>query len=137
MGAIQPAPKSIGPVLLLPLVPIAEALGNSVVVLEEGSIVEIRRIQDSVSMMLNLSTGLVSVNGKPIGLSKDITYIDQTNLLIPVSTVEALTGTHVDVAGGSGRIDVRLDDRLSGSIKPTISIDEAAKGAPFLSLIHI
>ena len=131
LGAIKPEPKSIGPVLLLPLVPIAEALGNTVVILENGSVVEIRRIQDSVSMMLNLSTGLVSANGKPVGLSKDITYIDQTNLLIPVSALEALTGTHVDVEGGSGRIDVRLDDRLSGSIKPLKSVDDAAKGAPF------
>ncbi len=131
LGAVNPEPKSIGPVLLLPIVPIAEALGNSVVLSGNGSIVEIRRIQDSVSMMLNLSTGLVSANGKPVGLSKDITYIDQTNLLIPVSAVEALTGTHVDVEGGSGRIDIRLDDRLSGSIKPLQSIDDAAKGAPF------
>ena len=131
LGAVQPEPKSIGPVLLLPLGPIAESLGNSVTLLENGSVVEIRRIQDSVSMTLNLSTGLVSANGKPVGLSKDITYIDQTNLLVPVSALEALTGTHVDVAGGSARIDITLDDRLTGSIKPLESIDDAAKGAPF------
>ena len=131
LGAVKLEPKSIGPVLLLPLVPIAESLGNTVVILENGSVVEIRRIQDSVSMMLNLSTGLVSANGKPVGLSKDITYIDQTNLLVPVSALEALTGTHVDVEGGSGRIDIRLDDRLTGSIKPLRSVDDAAKGAPF------
>jgi len=83
LGAVQPAPKSIGPVLLLPLRPIAEALGNSVVLLENGSVVEIRRVQDSVSMALNLS------------------------------------------------IDITLDDRLTGSIAPLQSIDEAAKGAPF------
>ena len=131
LGAVQPEPKSVGPVLLLPLGPIAEALGNSVVLLENGSVVEIRRVQDSVSMTLNLSTGLVSANGKPVGLSKDITYIDQTNLLVPVSALEALTGTHVDVEGGSARIDIKLDDRLSGSIAPLESIDDAAKGAPF------
>lgn len=131
LGAVEPAPKSIGPVLLLPLRPIAEALGNTVTLRENGSVVEIRRVQDSVSMTLNLSTGLVSANGKPIGLSKDITYIDQTNLLVPVSALEALTGTHVDVEGGSARIDITLDDRLTGSIAPLESIDEAAKGAPF------
>ncbi|MEP3653339.1 MAG: SdrD B-like domain-containing protein [Litorimonas sp.] len=131
LGAVQPQPKSIGPVLLLPLGPIAEALGNTVVLLEGGTIVEIRRIQDSVSMTLNLSTGLVSANGKPVGLSKDITYIDQTNLLVPVSALEALTGTHVDVEGGSARIDITLDERLSGSIAPLQSIDDATKGAPF------
>ena len=131
LGAVQPEPKSVGPVLLLPLAPIAEALGNSVVLLENGTVVEIRRVQDSVSMTLNLSTGLVSANGKPVGLSKDITYIDQTNLLVPVSALEALTGTHVDVEGGSARIDITLDDRLTGSIAPLQSIDDAAKGAPF------
>ena len=131
LGSVQPEPKSVGPVLLLPLTPIAEALGNSVTLLENGSVVEIRRVQDSVSMTLNLSTGLVSANGKPIGLSKDITFIDQTNLLIPVSALEALTGTHVDVTGGSDRIDITLDARLSGSIAPIQSIDDAAKGAPF------
>ena len=131
LGAVQPEPRSVGPVLLLPLEPIAEALGNSVVLLENGTVVEIRRVQDSVTMTLNLATGLVSANGKPVGLSKDITYIDQTNLLIPVSALEALTGTHVDVEGGSARIDITLDDRLSGSIAPLQSIDDAAKGAPF------
>ena len=131
LGAVQPEPKSVGPVLLLPLGPIAEALGNTVVLLENGTVVEIRRVQDSVSMTLNLSTGLVSANGKPVGLSKDITYIDQTNLLVPVSALEALTGTHVNVEGGSARIDITLDGRLSGSIAPLQSIDDAAKGAPF------
>ena len=131
LGAVQPEPRSIGPVLLLPLGPIAESLGNTVTLLENGTVVEIRRVQDSVTMMLNLSTGLVSANGKPVGLSKDITYIDQTNLLIPVSALEALTGTHVDVEGGSARINITLDDRLSGSIAPRGSIDDAAKGAPF------
>ena len=131
LGAIQPEPRSVGPVLLLPLEPIAEALGNSIILSEDGTVVEIRRIQDSVTMSLNLSTGLVSANGKPVGLSKDITYIDQTNLLIPVSALEALTGTHVDVEGGSDRIDITLDDRLSGSIAPILSIDDAARGAPF------
>jgi len=131
LGAVQPEPRSVGPVLLLPLEPIAESLGNSVILSEGGTVVEIRRIQDSVTMSLNLSTGLVSANGKPVGLSKDITYIDQTNLLIPVSALEALTGTHVDVEGGSDRIDITLDDRLSGSITPNQSIDDVAKGAPF------
>ncbi len=131
LGSVQPEPKSVGPVLLLPLRPIAEALGNTISLTDNGSVVEIRRVQDSVTMSLNLSTGLVSSNGKPIGLSKDIAFIDQTNLLLPVSAVEALTGTHVDVEGGTDRIDVRLDNRLSGSIAPLQSIDDVVKDAPF------
>lgn len=131
LGAVEPEPKSVGPVLLLPLRPIAEALGNSVQISGDGSVVEIRRVQDSVTMSLNLATGLVSTNGKPVGLSKDIAYIDQTNLLLPVSAVEALTGTNIDVEGGTDRINVRLDDRLAGSIAPRQSIDDLVKDAPF------
>jgi len=131
LGAVNPEPKSVGPVLLLPLRPIAEALGNSVHLTENGSVVEIRRVQDSVTMRLNLSTGLVSANDKPVGLSKDISYIDQTNLLLPVSALEALTGTNVDVEAGSDRINVRLDGRLAGSIAPMSSVDEVTKNAPF------
>lgn len=76
LGVIQPEPKSIGPVLLFPLTPIVETLGNTITLLENGTIAEIRRVHESVTMTLNLSTGLVSANGKPVGLSKEITYID-------------------------------------------------------------
>ncbi len=131
LGAVEPEPKAVGPVLLLPLRPIAEALGNSVQLTDNGSVVEIRRVQDSVTISMNLSTGLVSTNGKPVGLSKDIAYIDQATLLLPVSAIEALTGTNIDVEGGTDRIDIRLDDRLSGSISPTASIDDVVKDAPF------
>lgn len=48
-----------------------------------------------------------------------------------MSALEALICTHVDVEGGSARIDIMLDDRLSGSISPLTSVNDAAKGAPF------
>lgn len=131
LGSIQPEPKAVGPVLLLPIEPIAEALGNSVTLSEGGTVIEIRRVQDSVTMSLNLSTGLVSVNGAPVGLSKDIAYIDQANLLLPVSAVEALTGTNIEAVAGSDRINVDLDERLTGSIAPFASVDDLTKNTPF------
>ncbi|MEP3892000.1 MAG: hypothetical protein ABJN69_16205 [Hellea sp.] len=131
LGNLNPSPKSVGPVLLLPLLPIAEELGHDVRVLQGGQDILVRRVQDSAEFKMNLDTGLISLRGNPIGLSKDVAYIDPTNLLLPVSAIETLTGTHVDVGGGSNRIDISLDDRLKGAIKPSGSVDEAAKNTPF------
>jgi len=131
LGTLNPAPRSVGPVLLLPLLPIAKELGHNVQVIEGGSVVTIRRAQDSAEFSLNLDTGLIMLRGNPIGLSKNVTYIDRTNLLLPVSAIETLTGTHVASTGGSNRIDITLDERLAGAIKPTASVDEIAKKTPF------
>lgn len=131
LGNLNPAPKSVGPVLLLPLLPIAQELGHDVRVLEGGAEIMVRRVQDSAEFKMNLDTGLISLRGNPIGISKDLAYIDPTNLLLPVSAIETLTGTHVDVSGGSTRIDITLDDRLKGAIKPSGSVSENAKNTPF------
>ena len=131
LGNLNPAPKSVGPVLLLPLLPIAEELGHDVRVLEGGQDIMVRRVQDSAEFKMNLDTGLIRLRDNPIGISKDVAYIDPTNLLLPVSAIETLTGTHIDVGGGSNRIDITLDDRLKGAIKPTGSVDDAAKDTPF------
>lgn len=131
LGNLNPAPKSIGPVLILPLQPIAEALGHEVRVLDSTNEVFVRRAQDSAEFKLNLTTGLVKLRDVPYGITKDVTYIDPTNLLLPVSAIETLTGTHVTVKGGSNRIDIDLDERLTNTIKPTGSVDEAAKNTPF------
>jgi len=131
LGNLDPAPKSVGPVLILPLLPIAQELGHDVRVLEGGETVKIRRAQDSAELSLNLQTGLIKLRGTPYGITKDVAYIDETNLLLPVSAIEALTGTHVTVEGGSNRISIDLDDRLTGAIKPKTTIDEEAKNTPF------
>ena len=131
LGNLNPAPKSVGPVLLLPLLPIAEELGHDVRVLEGGQDILLRRVQDSAEFKMNLDTGLIRLRDNPIGISKDVAYIDATNLLLPVSAIETLTGTHIDVGGGSNRIDITLDERLKGAIKPTGSVDDAAKDTPF------
>lgn len=123
--------KSVGPVLLLPIRPIAEELGHELTLLESGAVLQIRRAQDSAVLSLNLDTGLIKLRDAPFGIAKDVSYIDPINLLVPVSALEALTGTHVKVQGGSSRIDINLDDRLSGAIEPGERVDEAAKDAKF------
>lgn len=131
LGNLNPAPKSIGPVLILPLRPIAEELGHDVRVLDATNEVFVRRAQDSTEFKLNMDTGLVKLRNVPYGITKDVPYIDSTNLLLPVNAIETLTGTNIKVVGGSNRIEITLDERLSGAIKPMASVDEEASKAPF------
>jgi len=79
LNNLNPPPKSVGPVLLLPLLPIAQELGHDVRVLEGGQDVMVRRVQDSAEFKMNLDTGLISLRDNPIGISKDVAYIDPTN----------------------------------------------------------
>jgi len=130
LGNLNPEPKSIGPVLIMPLLPIAEALGHDVTVLDASREVRVRRAQDSAEFTLNLDTGLVKLRGVPYGITKDITYIDGTNLLLPVSAIETLTGTNITVEGASSRILVDLDDRLAGAIKPGERVSDIAAKEP-------
>ena len=130
LGNLNPAPKSVGPVLILPLLPIAEALGHDVTVLDATNEVRVRRAQDSAVFTLNLDTGLVKLRGVPYGITKDVTYIDGTNLLLPVNAIETLTGTHVSLDGGSNRITIELDERLSGAIKPGERVSDLAAKEP-------
>lgn len=131
LGHLNPAPKSIGPVLIMPLLPIAEALGHDVTVLDSTNEVRVRRAQDSAEFKLNLDTGLVKLRDVPYGITKDITYIDDVNLLLPVSAIETLTGTNISLEGGTSRIIVDLDERLSGAIKPGERVSEVASKEPF------
>lgn len=128
---IQPEAKSVGPVLLLPLLPIAKELGHYVSQSPDNSTVTVRRAQDSATFELDLSTGLVKQNGRPIGVSKDVTYIDAVNLLIPTSALETLTGTHVYVEPGSDRIEISLDERLTGALAPGENVNAKVADEPF------
>ena len=130
LGNLNPAPKSVGPVLILPLLPIAEALGHDVTVLDSTNEVRVRRAQDSAVFTLNLDTGLVKLRGVPYGITKDVTYIDGTNLLLPISAIETLTGTHISLEGGTNRITIELDERLSGAIKPGERVSDLAAKEP-------
>ncbi|MEO0882532.1 MAG: hypothetical protein AAFY34_07330 [Pseudomonadota bacterium] len=110
-------PRSIGPVLLVPLEPIVEELGHTLERLE-GNVISVTRIQDGATFTLDLSTGLVSVRGIPRGVTPNISFADPDTLLLPFTAIETLTGTHVTLEPGTDRIIVELDDRLAGSALP-------------------
>ena len=131
LGNLNPAPKSVGPVLILPLLPIADELGHDVSVIDGGETLRVRRSQDSAVFTLNMSTGLVKLRDRPHGIIRDLNYLDATNLLLPVDAIETLTGTHISTEAGTNRIDIRLDDRLAGSIEPLAKVKDLAADTPF------
>jgi len=130
LGNVEPGPRAIGSVMLLPLSPIAKELGHTVQIIDGGSSLRVTRAQDSAVFELNLDTGLVKLNGRPVGVSKDVTYFDKTNLLLPIGTIETLTGTNIDVEGGNARINIELDDRLKGAVQPGEKITDVTKNTP-------
>ncbi len=123
-------PRTIGPVLLIPLRPVAEALGHSVEEDHAAGTVTVTRVHDTAVFELNLSTGLVTVNGRPRGVTPNISYIEPFDLLLPFTAVETLTGTHILLKPGSNRIDVTLDDRLGGGALPGERVSEEAENTP-------
>ncbi len=130
LGNVEPGPKAIGSVMLLPLRPIAKELGHSVQIIDGGTSIRVERSQDSAVFELNLDTGLVKLNDRPVGVTQDVTYIDHVNLLLPLGTIETLTGTNIDVEGGASRININLDGRLKDVIKPNAKITDVSKNTP-------
>ncbi len=130
LGNMEPGPKAIGSVMLLPLRPIANELGQNVQIIDGGTSIRVERPQDSAVFELNLNTGLVKLNDRPVGVTRDITYIDHVNLLLPLGTIETLTGTNIDVEGGASRININLDDRLKDVVSPTAKITDITKNTP-------
>jgi len=130
LGNVEPGPRAIGSVMLLPLRPIARELGHSVQIIDGGTSIRVERSQDSAVFELNLDTGLVKLNDRPVGVTRDITYIDPINLLLPLGTIETLTGTNIDVEGGASRININLDGRLKDVISPTGKITDLTKNTP-------
>jgi len=124
---VSPEPRSVGPVLLLPLRPIADALGHIVTV--EANTVRVERAQDSAVFTLDLDTGLLSLAGNPLGITRDVTFIDPINLLLPSAAIESLTGTHISTDGS--KVEVDLDNRLAGAVEAGRTIDEIASETPF------
>lgn len=119
-------PRSIGPVLLVPLEVVVEALGHALE-RSDGNVVTVTRIQDAARISLDLSTGLVTVNSTPRGVTPNIAYADPDLLLLPFTAVETLTGTHILLEPGTSDIVVTLDDRLGGGALPGERVvDEAA-----------
>jgi len=120
-------PRTIGPVLLIPLEEVTTALGHTLERLD-GNVVSVRRLQDSATILLNLSNGLVAVNNTPRGVTPNISFADPETLLLPSSAVETLTGTNIELEPGSDRIIITLDDRLGGGVLPGARVvDEVAQ----------
>ncbi|MEM9179190.1 MAG: hypothetical protein AAGA89_05740, partial [Pseudomonadota bacterium] len=71
-------PRTIGPVLLVPLRPIVEELGHELTV-ADGT-VTVRRQQDQATINLELATGLVSVNTTPRGVAPDMQLAERDEL---------------------------------------------------------
>ncbi len=124
-------PRTIGPVLLVPLRPIAEAFGHMLVEGASSGTLTITRIQDSAVISLELSTGLVTVNGVPSGVTPNIAYADARNLVLPFTAVETLTGAHIKLLPGTNRVDVALDTRLSSLALPGERVADDAGATPF------
>ncbi len=132
LGFLDQEPRTVGSILLVPLRPVAEALGHEVHEDMDAGTVTVTRVQDSAVFKLDLATGLVSVNGEPRGVTPNISYAESSTLLLPFSAVETLTGTHVVLEPGSDRIDVRLDDRLSTGALPGERVTDEASHTPLM-----
>ncbi|MEL6244538.1 MAG: stalk domain-containing protein [Pseudomonadota bacterium] len=117
-------PRTIGAVLLVPLRPVVEALGHTLDFDSVTNTVTVLRVQDQVRITLDVSTGLVSINDRPRGISPNMGYAEAADLLLPFTAIETLTGAHVVLEPGSTRIDVTLDDRLAGGALPGAFVEE-------------
>jgi hypothetical protein len=123
------APRTAGNILLIPLRPIADAVGARIVV--EGQTISVTRLQDGLVISWNTQTGLIIGNRRPLGVVAPSALTELASLLLPKDAVAALTGTNIVLAPGSNRIDVNLDDRLTGVITPSSKVIERARKAPF------
>ena len=124
-------PRTVGPVLLVPLKPVAEALGHTLTHDKAAGTVTITRVHDSAVLSLELATGLVTVNGTPSGVTPNMSYAEPDDLVLPFGAIETLTGTHIVLAPGSNRVEVTLDDRLSSLALPGERVDDVAESTPF------
>ncbi len=121
--------RTIGPVLLVPLEPVVEALGHQLT--RSGGTVTVRRQQDQAAIHLELATGLISVNTTPRGVTPDMQLAERDTLLLPFGAVESLTGTHIKLVPGTNRVDISLDTRLDSTALPGADVAEEARSTPF------
>ncbi|MCR9269870.1 MAG: MSCRAMM family adhesin SdrC [Hyphomonadaceae bacterium] len=121
-------PRTVGPVLLVPLQPVVDALGHEMNV--TGGTITVRRQQDQANINLELATGLVSVNTTPRGITPDMQLAERDLLILPFGAVEALTGTHIKLVPMTNRVEVTLDNRLTSTALPGVDIADEAKDTP-------
>ncbi|MEM9572944.1 MAG: SdrD B-like domain-containing protein [Pseudomonadota bacterium] len=122
-------PRTIGPVLLVPLRPIVDELGHELVV--ANGTVTVRRQQDQATINLELATGLVSVNTTPRGVAQDMQLAERDELVLPFGAVESLTGTHIKLVPLTNRVEVTLDTRLTSTVSPGANVADEARNTPF------
>lgn len=130
LPVLEPEPRAVGSVLLLPLRPVMKQLGDHLEVDQAASTITVTRVQDSSRIALNLLTGLVKVNGHVAGVTPNIGYADVDLLLLPSSAIETLTGTHINIIPGSDLIHIDLDDRLRGRVLPSQAVIDEARTTP-------
>ncbi|MEM7766524.1 MAG: hypothetical protein AAF253_03440 [Pseudomonadota bacterium] len=124
-------PRTIGPVLLLPLRDVVEALGHALEIDEATGYISVIRIQDTSRLTIDPSTGAVALNDQFIGVSPSMSYAEPDNLLFPSPAIETLTGTHIKLRPGTNRVDITLDDRLGGGVLPDAYVLDQAEATPF------
>ncbi len=122
-------PRTIGPVLLVPLEPVVAELGHELSV--ANGTVTVRRQQDQAAIHLELATGLISVNTTPRGVTPDMQLAERHTLLLPFGAIESLTGTHVKLVPGTNRVEVTLDNRLDSTALPGANVSDEARQTPF------
>ncbi|MEL6857015.1 MAG: SdrD B-like domain-containing protein [Pseudomonadota bacterium] len=121
-------PRTLGPILLVPLEPVVDALGHDLTV-TDGT-VTVRRQQDQMAISLELATGLVSVNTTPRGITPDMELAERDTLVLPFGAVESLTGTHIKLVPMTNRVEVNLDNRLDSTALPGADVAEQARNTP-------
>lgn len=124
---VNPEPRSLGHVLLLPIRPIIEELGSELSVSADRTTLTVVRKQDTAKISLNMTTGLVFIDGKPVGTAPNMAYADRNQLMLPREALASLTGTYVTLLPGSRRIDVDLDDDLARIVHPGDTIRGRAR----------
>lgn len=131
LAAVEVLPRSIGSVLLLPLKPIIKELNQQLTQLDSNTI-EVFRIQDSVTFSLDLQSGLMKMNGTPIGITPNMAYARQDQLLLPSAAIETLTGTNIKIIPGKNTIEISLDERLTNRVLPGENVLKQAANTPFV-----
>ncbi|MEL7284792.1 MAG: hypothetical protein AAGJ68_09780, partial [Pseudomonadota bacterium] len=121
-------PRTIGPVLFVPLEPIVNELGHELTV--ANGTATVRRQQDQATIHLELATGLISVNTTPRGVAQDMQLAERDQLVLPFGAVESLTGTHIKLVPMSNRVEVTLDTRLTSTVLPGADLSDAARNTP-------
>jgi len=121
---------AIGSTLILPLETIARALGHTISVDRLTKIIRVRRAQDQRRLSLNLSTGVVLVGERPVGIAPNLSFADIQTLMLPKNAVETLTGTHISLNVKERQIIIELDDRLDNTVAAGARIEEVADREP-------